>query len=86
MDRVQGLDIEVVASCHSPLIRRPQIDQAFSLIRKVPYATVPDQPCQADLEALKYALATGQEYVWKPPVPDAALHVTTDQKEGVLSV
>jgi len=86
VDRVQGLDLEVVASCHSPLIRRPQIDQAFSLIRQVPHAAVPDLPCQADLEALKYALATGQEYAWKPPAPSEALHVTSDQQEGVLSI
>jgi len=86
VDRVQGLDLEVVASCHSPVIRRPQIDQAFSLIRRVPYATVPDQPCQADLEALKYALATGREYAWRPPAPGERLCATTDQKEGVLSV
>jgi len=86
VDRVQGLDIEVVASCHSPLIRRPQIDQAFSLIRKVPYATIPDQPGQADLEALKFALATGQEYAWRPPAPGEGLEVTAGQKEGILSV
>jgi flavorubredoxin len=65
--RVQGLDIEVVASCHSPLIRRPHIDQAFALIRQIPTATVSDQPCQSDLEALKHALATGQDYAWQPP-------------------
>ena len=66
VDRVQGLDIEEVASCHSPVIRRPQIDQAFSLMRNVPHAVVPDLPCQADLEALKLALALGQEYAWRP--------------------
>lgn len=69
VDRVQGLDIEVVASCHSPLIRRPQIDQAFSIIRGIPDAAVPPLPGNADLQALKLALATGREYVWQPPVP-----------------
>jgi hypothetical protein len=85
VDRVQGLDLEVVASCHSPVIRRPQIDQAFSFIRNIPHAIVPDLPCQADLEALKYALATGQEYAWRPPAPGASPHIPADQKEGVLS-
>jgi flavorubredoxin len=72
VDRVQNLDIEVIASCHSPPIRRPQLDQAFSIIRGVPQATVPPLPGHADLEALKRALATGQEYVWQPPAPAAA--------------
>ena len=66
VDRVQSLDLEVIASCHSPVIRRSQIDQAFSMIRQVPQAAVPDQPCQTDLEALKFALALGQEYAWQP--------------------
>jgi len=73
VDRVQDLDIEVVASCHSPLIRRPQIDQAFSIIRGVPNAVVPPLPGHADLEALKLALATGREYAWQPPVPAISL-------------
>jgi flavorubredoxin len=72
VDRVQNLDIEVIASCHSPLIRRPQIDQAFSIIRGVPQAVVPPLPGHADLEALKRALATGQEYVWQPPAAASA--------------
>ncbi len=72
VDRVQDLDIEVIASCHSPVIRRPQIEQAFSFIRGVPQAMVPPLPNEADLQALKYALATGQEYVWQPQAPASA--------------
>ena len=35
VDRVQGLDLQVVASCHSPVIPRSKIDEAFTTIRGV---------------------------------------------------
>jgi flavorubredoxin len=69
VDRVQNLDIEVVASCHSPVIRRPQLGQAFDFIRQIPSLESPPQPTQVDLEALMHAVATGQEYIWQPPAP-----------------
>ena len=72
VDRVQRLDIEVVASCHSPVIRRSKIDEAFTMIRQIPHGDPPPQPMQADLEALMHALATGQQYVWEPPAPNGA--------------
>ena len=72
VDRVQGLDIEVVAACHSPKIPRSKIDEAFTMIRQIPHGDPPPQPMQADLEALMHALATGQQYVWEPPAPNGA--------------
>ena len=72
VDRVQKLDLDVVASCHSPVIHRPQIDDAFKMIRKIPYGDPPPQPGQVDLDALMHAVATGQQYVWEPPSPNGA--------------
>jgi hypothetical protein len=72
VDRVQGLDIEVLAACHTPVIPRPKIDEAFNTIRKIPLGDPLPQPGQPDLEALMHALSTGQQYVWQPPSPDGA--------------
>lgn len=72
VDRVQRLEIDVIAACHTPLIRKPQIDQAFNMIRRLPSVTPPAQPSQLDLEALMHALATGQEYAWEPSPPPEA--------------
>lgn len=72
VDRVQTLDIEVVAACHTPMIRKPQIGAAFEMIRKIPTLEPPPQPQQADLEALVHCIATGQQYVWEPPAPPGA--------------
>ena len=69
VDRVQKLDIEVIAACHTPVIRRPQISEAFDTIRRIPSLEPPPQPGQVDLDALMHAVATGQQYVWEPPAP-----------------
>jgi len=71
VDRVQNLDIELLAGCHSPVIRRPQIDAAFQMIRDIPKGDAPPQPGQPDLDALMHAIATGQQYIWHPPAPPA---------------
>jgi hypothetical protein len=71
VDRVQQMDIQVLAACHTPVIRKPQIDQAFGMIRKIPMLEPPPQPTQLDLEALMHAVATGQQFVWEPPAPPA---------------
>ena len=71
VDRVQKMDIELIAACHTPVIRRPQIDQAFGMVRGLTALDAPPQPNQADLEAMMHAIATGQEYVWEPPAPPA---------------
>jgi flavorubredoxin len=71
VDRVQNLRIETIAACHTPVIRGPQISQAFDTIRKVPSLEPPPQPTQVDLEALMHAVAKGEQYVWEPPVPPA---------------
>lgn len=67
MDRVQELDIQVIAACHSPVIPRSKIYDAFTLNRSIPHGDPPPQPSQPDLEALMHWLATGQQYVWQPP-------------------
>ena len=72
VDRVQELDIQVVAACHSPVIPRSKIDEAFTLIRGIPHGDPPPQPGQPDLEALMQCLATGQQYVWQPPSPNGS--------------
>ncbi len=72
VDRVQNLDIQVVASCHSPVINAPQLSTAFDIIRKIPSCEPPPQPQQADLDELMHCLATGKEYVWQPAPPPGA--------------
>ena len=72
VDRVQTLDIDVLAACHSPVIKRPQISAAFDMIRKIPQLDPPPQPQQADLEALMHCIAKGEQYVWEPPPPPGA--------------
>jgi len=71
VDKVQSMDIEAIAACHTPVIRRPQIDDAFKVIRNLPSLEAPPQPQHVDLEALMHAVATGQQYVWEPPAPPA---------------
>jgi len=36
VDRTQGLDIATIASCHSPVIEGPFIEQAFRRVRELP--------------------------------------------------
>jgi flavorubredoxin len=69
VDRVQTLDLQVVASCHSPVIPKSHIDTALNMIRKIPHLEPPPQPQQADLDALMHAVARGEQYVWEPPPP-----------------
>ena len=70
VDQVQSLDIEVLAACHSPVIPRSLVDQAFKVIRGIPFLDAPPQPGQPDLEELMHAMAVGKEYVWQPPSPN----------------
>jgi flavorubredoxin len=69
VDRIQNLELEAVASCHSPVIKRPQISTAFDIIRKIPELPPAPQPQQADLEELMHCIATGRQYIWEPPAP-----------------
>jgi flavorubredoxin len=70
VDRTQSLEIEVLASCHSPVIRGGKIADAFNLIRGLPSgAGAPPQPGQPDLDEMMHAIATGKEYAWEPPAP-----------------
>ena len=72
VDRIQNLDIDVIAACHSPMIKRPQVATAFDMIRKIPQLDPPPQPQQADLEELMHCIATGKQYVWEPAPPPGA--------------
>lgn len=69
VDRVQSLEINAVAACHTPVIRGSNIDTAFQTIRMLPRLEAPPQPGQVDLEALMHAVAVGEEYAWEPPAP-----------------
>ena len=71
VDRVQKKDISLLASCHSPVIPRSKISEAFDIIRSIPSGDPPPQPGQPDLEELMHCVATGQQYVWQPPMPPA---------------
>ena len=70
VDRVQGLDIQALAACHTPVIPRSRIDEAFDVIRGIPHVQPPPQPGQPDLEALVRALVTGEQDIWQPAPPD----------------
>lgn len=72
VDRVQNLDIDVIAACHSPIIKRSQISTAFDMIRKIPQLDPPPQPQQADLDDLMHCIANGTQYVWQPAPPPGA--------------
>jgi flavorubredoxin len=72
VDRVQNLELELIAACHTPVIRKPRIDEAFSMIRALPGTEPPPQPNQGDLDDLMHAIANGEEYVWEPPAPPVA--------------
>ncbi len=69
VDRVQNLEIELIAACHTPVIRRPEMGQAFDTIRRLTALEPPPEPKQVDLEALMHALANGHRYIWEPPAP-----------------
>lgn len=69
VDRVQNLEIELIAACHSPVIRKSEIDEAFTMIRKIPELDPPPQPLQVDLDEMMHAIATGKEYIWEPAPP-----------------
>ncbi len=69
VDRIQNLEISTLAACHSPVIRGSKIDEAFNMIRKIPFGDPPPQPTQVDLDAMMHAIARGEQYVWQPGPP-----------------
>lgn len=52
VDGVQSLDIKTVASCHSPVIEGPFIEQAFNRIRELPTIDAPMLPDQSVLDQI----------------------------------
>lgn len=50
VDRVQRLDISVVAGCHTPVIRGPRIEEAFAATRRLPGVGAWHDFTQADLD------------------------------------
>ncbi|NGO13737.1 MBL fold metallo-hydrolase [Streptomyces sp. HC44] len=58
VDYFQGLDPEVIAGCHTPVLRRPQIAEAFDLLRRLPEIPPWTEFTQADLDQWM-ALAEG---------------------------
>jgi flavorubredoxin len=57
VDRVQSLDIQTVASCHSPVIEGSLIEQAFGHIRALPSLDPPPLPDQSVLDQIIAATA-----------------------------
>jgi flavorubredoxin len=57
VDQVQHLDITTIASCHSPIIEGPFIEQAFDRIRELPSVDPPALPDQSILDQIVAATA-----------------------------
>jgi flavorubredoxin len=57
VERTQGLDITTVASCHSPVIEGPLVEQAFSFLRQLPALDPPPMPDHSVLEQIIAATA-----------------------------
>jgi len=53
VDRVQALDASYIVGCHTPVIRRGQVDGALDAARRTGSATVPPQPDQTVLEQIQ---------------------------------
>ncbi|WP_251049345.1 MULTISPECIES: hypothetical protein [unclassified Streptomyces] len=50
VDDIQGLGAEVIAGCHSPVLRGPRIAEAFDLLRQLPEIPAWSEFTQADLD------------------------------------
>ena len=50
VDDIQRLDAEVIAGCHSPVLRGPRIEEAFDLLRQLPDIPAWQEFTQADLD------------------------------------
>ncbi|MFI9150493.1 MBL fold metallo-hydrolase [Streptomyces sp. NPDC053367] len=50
VDYFQRLDSEVIAGCHTPVLRRPHIAEAFDLLRRLPEIPPWQEFTQADLD------------------------------------
>jgi flavorubredoxin len=57
VDRVQNLDLDTIACCHSPIIEGPFIDKAFNRIRELPTLDPPQLPDQSVLDEIVAASA-----------------------------
>jgi flavorubredoxin len=57
VDRIQSLDITTIASCHSPVIEGPFIEQAFANLRQLPSMDAPPMPDQSVLDQIIAASA-----------------------------
>ena len=57
VDRVQRLDINTIAACHTPVIEGPFIQQAFDQIRAFPSVDPPPLPDQSILDQIIAATA-----------------------------
>lgn len=52
VDRVQSLDINTIACCHSPVIEGPFIERAFAHVRQLPTLDPPPMPDHSVLEEI----------------------------------
>jgi flavorubredoxin len=51
VDDVERLDAEVIAGCHSPVLRGPRIAEAYDLLRRLPEIPAWSEFTQADLDS-----------------------------------
>ena len=51
VDNIQRLGAEVVAGCHSPVLRGPRVAEAFDLLRQLPDIPAWPEFTQADLDS-----------------------------------
>src|SRR3954451_16557649 len=61
VDGIQNLDIQALASCHSPVLRGAKIDEAFAIVRTLATADPPALPDQAVLEQIVAAIFRAPE-------------------------
>ena len=63
VDRVRSLGISAIGSAHGPALHGEMIDEAFRLVREVPYQEAPPLPGQVDLDAMVAAMTEAHTLV-----------------------
>ncbi len=56
VDRIEALGASVIVGCHTPVISRPLVDDAITITRQAPEATVPPMPEQELLDEIQLQL------------------------------
>ena len=53
VDRIEALGASAIVGCHTPVISRPLVDDALTITRRAPEATVPPMPEQELLDEIQ---------------------------------